>query len=69
MCRKFHDNPINSLVGNTMQQKGKTVSHSPFHALQFNYDNSNQRTAIRTNSVSTQAVLILRNKLLKSDLY
>jgi hypothetical protein len=33
LCSEFHDSPINSLVGNTMQQKGQTVSHSPFHAL------------------------------------
>jgi hypothetical protein len=69
LCSEFHDNPVNSLVGNTTQQKGQTVSHSQFHALQFNYDNSNQRIVIRTNSVSTQAVLLLCNKLLKSDLY
>lgn len=50
---EFHDNSINSLVGNTKQKRRKTVSQSPFCALQFNYDNSNQRTVIRTNSVST----------------
>jgi len=69
LCSEFHGNPINNLVDNTNQQTGQTVSHSPFHALQFNYDNSNQRTVIRTNSVSTWAVLLLCNKLLKSDLY
>ena len=47
---EFHDNLINSLVGNTKQKRGQTVSQSPFRALQFNYDNSNQRNVIRTVS-------------------
>jgi hypothetical protein len=42
LCSEFHDNPINSLVGNTKEQKGPTVSHFPFHALQFKPKNCNK---------------------------